>query len=310
MEAPARPPRKPLLSSRLSARRLAGASAAIGLLIVASAAFTLRDSDSSEPPLTVAPAGPVTGNGSSGGSVTGAPSPMPAEDAAVGSSDVYRGGGISYPMPLPAPAFGAAGISVSGSGAVVAVPDRISWSFTVQANELSAHAALRRVGELQQAIVEALKDSGAEEQQIQTQSISLYPRFDYEAQRVQGYDASSSITVTTGATGSGELVGAAVAAGATQVSGPNLSLGDTEGLYRQALAQAFEQARKRAETLAKAGGVELGAPLSVTASENSYSGPPVAYAADAAMEGGKAVTAVQTGESQVTASVSVIFSVR
>jgi hypothetical protein len=61
----------------------------------------------------------------------------------------------------------------------------------------------------------------------------------------------------------GELVSAAIAAGATGVSGPSYFVGDTEAASTSALTAAFEKAKLRATALATAAGATLGQTLSI-----------------------------------------------
>src|SRR2546422_191569 len=67
--------------------------------------------------------------------------------------------------------------------------------------------------------------------------------------------SSGGITVA----GAGDIVDAAVGAGANQVYGPSLLASDQDAAYRTALKAAVAQARAQAETLATAAGRSLGA---------------------------------------------------
>lgn len=61
----------------------------------------------------------------------------------------------------------------------------------------------------------------------------------------------------------GELVSAAIAAGATGVNGPNFFVGDTEAAFTSALTVAFDKAKARAEALAARAGAILGPALTI-----------------------------------------------
>jgi hypothetical protein len=56
----------------------------------------------------------------------------------------------------------------------------------------------------------------------------------------------------------GDVIDAAVAAGANNVSGPSLARDDQDKLYRDALEKAVANAREKAAALARAAGVSLG----------------------------------------------------
>ncbi len=97
----------------------------------------------------------------------------------------------------------------------------------------------------------------------------------------------------------------AVAAGANQVYGPNLTHSNPAALYRQALRAAVAEARLSAQALAAASNLTLGA---VTAVVEGGSAPmPFALASRAADEA-VAQTPIEPGQQEVTASVSVTFA--
>ncbi|MBA2332998.1 MAG: SIMPL domain-containing protein [Actinobacteria bacterium] len=200
------------------------------------------------------------------------------------------------------------GITVQGSGTVTSVPDRARLSFGVETQAATAKAALAANSAEMRKVIAALKAAGATE--TQTQSISLYPRYAESTSggsgAVQGYVAQNSVSATIRALDkAGAVIDAAVAAGANQVSGPALSRGDKDELYRQALRAAVADARARAQALAGAANVSLGRVAQIVES-GSTPPPGVLYAAKAADESG---TPIEPGEQQLVASVTVTFAV-
>jgi uncharacterized protein YggE len=100
----------------------------------------------------------------------------------------------------------------------------------------------------------------------------------------------------------GDFVDAAVAAGANEVSGPNLIASDQDGAYRNALKAAMSDARLKAETLAGATGSSLGK-ITAVVETSSNSGPmPLASAKDSAVS-------IEPGTQKVEASVSVTYAI-
>jgi uncharacterized protein YggE len=61
----------------------------------------------------------------------------------------------------------------------------------------------------------------------------------------------------------GDLVSAAIAAGATGTRGPSFFVGDSSAAYNSALTAALTQARERATALAEAAGASLGPVISI-----------------------------------------------
>ena len=136
------------------------------------------------------------------------------------------------------PAAAGRTITVTGNGSVTAVPDRASWSFSVDTRGATATAALSSNADAEQAIVAALKAAGVADADLQTTEVSLDPQTSQDGTKILGYAASSSVSVTAPIGRSGPLVDAAVKAGATGVSGPSLALSDQDALYAAALKNA------------------------------------------------------------------------
>jgi uncharacterized protein YggE len=101
------------------------------------------------------------------------------------------------------------------------------------------------------------------------------------------------------------LIDAAAEAGANQISGPGLSSSNADELYRKALAKAVDDARLRAEALAKAAGRSLGPITSMV--EGGASAPEPLFRAEAQAADSAAIV---PGEQETSAAVSVTFSLR
>ena len=198
------------------------------------------------------------------------------------------------------------GITVQGSGSVTSVPDRAQLTFGVETQAATAKAALAANSAEMRKVIAALEAAGATD--VQTQTVSLYPRYgesDGAAQpAVLSYVAQNSVSVTIRALDkAGALIDAAVEAGANQVSGPDLSRGDQDELYRRALAEAVADARASAQALAAASNLTLGR---ITAIVEGGSAPSPAYdAMKASADGG---TPIEPGEQEIVASVTVTFA--
>jgi len=197
------------------------------------------------------------------------------------------------------------GITVTGSGKVTVFPDQAGFTFGVENQAGKASDALAQTNSDMQKLIDALQQAGVKDKDIQTSQISLSPNYDENGQRITGYTASNSVTATTSIGNAGTLVDAAVSAGATNVDGPNLSRSNQDALYRDALRSAVDDARSRAEALASASGVSLGAVISVHEND-SYSPGPIAYdmAATAASP-----APIKAGTQDVEASVTVTFAI-
>src|SRR5437764_3575984 len=106
-------------------------------------------------------------------------------------------------------------ITVTGDGTVDATPDRASFDFGVTTKGATAAQALNRNSSEARAVIDALEKAGVGASSIQTTQVSLWPQTSSDGTRITGYQASNSVRVTSALGRSGELVDAAVRAGAS-----------------------------------------------------------------------------------------------
>jgi uncharacterized protein YggE len=193
-------------------------------------------------------------------------------------------------------------ITVSGVGDVESVPNEAQMSFGVETRGETARAAIAANADAALRIINALRQAGGRE--LATQYVSVYP-VSGDSGTITGYSASNSVSAVSDVDDAAALIDAAAGAGANQISGPGLSSRNAEELYRQALAEAVEQARERAQVLAKAAGRSVGEISAIV----EGSGPsPLPYAERAAMDA--ASTPIVPGEQETSATVTVTFDLR
>jgi uncharacterized protein len=193
-------------------------------------------------------------------------------------------------------------ITVSGTGTVSAVPTQAGFDFGVSTRAKTAQQALADDSAQMRKLIAALEAAGVPASSLQTSSVSLEPVTSGDDSAIVGYSASNSVSATVSELSkAGAIVDAAVAAGANQVDGPNLTVADQRAQYDQALKAAVADARAKAQVLAAAGGLQIGSVASIE--ENSGSAP-VPFAPSAA---DTASTPIQAGTQQVTATVTVVF---
>ena len=203
------------------------------------------------------------------------------------------------------------GITVEGSGIVTVTPDEAQISLGVQTQDASAAQAQSEASAAMAKIIGAVKALGVVDADLATQWVSLQPQVDYGTlgkipSKVTGYQATQSLQVTVRQLDkTGAIIDAAVAAGANQVGGVSFSLADPSAATAQARTAAVADAKQRAQALAQAAGVILGAPLAIT--ELSAPGP-IPFAAAAPATGG-ASTPIQPGTTQVEVDVQATFAI-
>jgi uncharacterized protein YggE len=221
---------------------------------------------------------------------------------AVGIAAIVVFAGVGLPESASTATADSRSITVTGTGSVSAVPNQSSFTFGVAARGATAADALASDSAQMQKLIAALRGTGIGSDSLQTTSVSLSPRVSDSGETVVGYDASNSVTVTIKSIDrAGAIVDAAVAAGANQVDGPNLTVSDQSALYKKALAGAVADARAKAQALAAASGLRVGAVTSVAEQNDTPS--PVRY--DQVKLASS--TPIEAGSQQITATVSVTF---
>jgi uncharacterized protein len=192
-------------------------------------------------------------------------------------------------------------ITVTGNGSVTTVPDRASFGFTIETRAKTASAALAQSSDDTTAVIAALKAAGVTSANLQTSQVSLMPQTSQDGTTIVGYIASNSITARTTLAGAGKIVDAAVGAGANGVSGPSLDVSDQSALYREALHEAVDDAKLKAQSLADAAGLGLGSVQSI--SEGGGSSPiPMTEKLSAAG------VPVEAGTQEIQASATVTYA--
>jgi uncharacterized protein len=195
-------------------------------------------------------------------------------------------------------------VTVIGTARVQAVPNRAGFSAGVSSDAATAQAALAANATKAAQIIAALRSEGVARADLQTQDVSVSPRWDDRGQK-DGFTAHTSVQVhVQDVRKAGRLIDAAVAAGANETSGPSFDRGDRDALYRDALKQAFAEARLKAATLAGEAGASLGRALRIE--ESSPASPPqLPYEMRALSD---TPTPVEPGKQEVQATVTVTFS--
>jgi uncharacterized protein YggE len=192
------------------------------------------------------------------------------------------------------------GITVNGAGTATTTPDRAAFSFGVTTQASTATAALARNSDAIAKVIAALRARGIPDADIQTQAVSLSPRTSDKGEIV-GYTASNSVSAQSSVAKAGETIDAAVAAGATDISGPAFTTSDEATLYRQALKSAVADAKAKAQALAAAAGVSLGGVTTIVEGSSS----PIPFVDKAAAPSS---TPVEPGTQRITANVTVTFA--
>jgi len=196
-------------------------------------------------------------------------------------------------------------VSTTGVAIVRSAPDEALVTLGVHAEADTAEAAMDANAALMSDVILALVGAGLREDQLATATLNLWPRWGDTGQEVVGFTAENQVTVTVhDLDGVGEILDTAVDAGANLTSGITFRVSETNTAADQALTEAVGDARRKAELLAIAGGVELGEVVTMIELSSGGTSPPVVYAEAAVADGASTQVFPPTLESQVSVSVT------
>jgi uncharacterized protein YggE len=200
-------------------------------------------------------------------------------------------------------------ISVTGEAQLSVPPDLAQIDGGVTTEAKTAREASETNNAAMGKVLLALKGAGIDEKDFQTSRLSLQPQ--YAPNRsgpnaVVGYQASNRVTVKLrDVTKVAGVIDTLVAAGANNIGGIDFMVSAASKLLDDAREQAIADARRKAEIYAKAAGVALGSPVSI--SEAGSPGPMPFRK----MAAGMAASApVAQGEETLQVTVSVSWAIK
>jgi uncharacterized protein YggE len=204
---------------------------------------------------------------------------------------------------------------VSGEASISVAPDLAQVEGGVTSEAKTAREASDANNAAMGKVLLALKGAGIDEKDYQTSRLSLQPQYAQATQgragtpQIVGYRASNRVTIKVrDVTKVAGVIDTLVAAGANEVGGINFIVTQASKALDEARARAVADARRKAEIYAKAAGVTLGEPLSIT--EEGAAPPPVFRSKMAAGVAGNAPTPVAPGEELLSITVNVSWAIK
>jgi len=220
-------------------------------------------------------------------------------------------GGIATSLPAEAATPATRYVTVNSQGSIKVTPDAVRLNANVSVVAGSNKVALTKTSTASAAVRAALTKAGILKADIATQSITVYPEYNYTQEKgsvLVGYRGSQSFVVTIkNAENAGAVVDAVVAAGGDdlQIQGVTPFVLDSSKATESARANAVMNAKAKATSYAKLLDAKLGRVNYLI--ENSS---PINYLPIMAM--GKAAdseaTVVDLGEQDVTVSITIQWS--
>ena len=207
-------------------------------------------------------------------------------------------------------------IRVSGNATVALAADTATMQIGVNTKKPTVQEAQKENAALMNAVLEALHAIGSEDQDIMTSQFNVSSMFDYSVSslgqeiRTQYYEVQNNVSVTVhDLTLIGQVLDAAMEAGANTSYGITFSSTKQNEAYQKALTRAVEDAMQKAGVLAAAAKVQLGNLVSMNATQNQYAmggyGISNAYVYEAkSMDRGTVIT---SGDITVSADVTLEY---
>ena len=206
-------------------------------------------------------------------------------------------------------------ISIDGEGKVTAKPDVALVELGVITDAATVNLAQTQNTSKMNAVIDAVKVLGVEAKDIQTENYNIQPRYDYSTskQTLIGYEVSQNVAVKVRNLDKvGDIIAKAGDLGANQVGGMSFTIDDPKALQEQAREKAIDDAKSKADLLAKKLGLQVVRVVSFTESSGNVTPPMPYYAMDKAMAGAAPSVAptVEAGSQDVISDVSVTFEIR
>ncbi len=202
-------------------------------------------------------------------------------------------------------------ITVTGEGQVAAAPDMATVSLGVTSEAKTSAEAMADNAAQMQKMLDSLTAAGIAAEDVQTNGLSLSPRWSQPApnsgeREISGFIARNSVMVRVRELGAlGDVLGASVDQGANQLNGLSFGLSDPKEKTDAARRDAVIDARAKAMLYAEAAGVDLGDVVSIS-EQGSYA-PRPRMMETAAMA--RDSIPIAEGEVTVSATVTIVYEI-
>ena len=234
--------------------------------------------------------------------------------ASAAISRIPSEGGMSEPQHQMFSDGSQGGISVSGSGSISVEPDLAILNIGVEATGKTVSFARSEAASAMDSVVSSLKKEGILTKDIQTQQLTIYPRYDYQTNKqvLIGYSLTNNAREKVRDLSKvGKIVDNAAASGGdyVRINGISFNVEDTDQYMESLRKQAVQKAQIKAEEYADSAGVKLGSLRSLT--EVGAQSPHMPSAMDNQMRAMSVPmeSPISGGELQITVTVFTVFNI-
>ncbi len=216
-------------------------------------------------------------------------------------------------------------INLQGKGEVFAVPDIITFNYTIKETADTVSEAQTISNAKNNKILSILKEAGIEDKDIKTTSYNIYPKYEWQSGPCRdgfcesgknvliGQDVSQTISVKVRETEiAGDLLGKIGAVDVSNVSSLTFSVDDVDVLKAEARKIAIEDAKEKAKELEKELGIKLGDIVGFYESDDQFYPEPMmrTEAYGAALDSVKSVVSLPSGENKIVSNINLSFEIK
>ncbi|MBI3379374.1 SIMPL domain-containing protein [Candidatus Gottesmanbacteria bacterium] len=203
-------------------------------------------------------------------------------------------------------------LAVVGEGKVDVVPDTVYVELGISvSNVATAEEAQKKIDEVNNKVIDALKNLGVDAKDIQTSNYNINPNYNYlpsNENKITGYNGNATVNVKLkDAKLATQVINEATKAGANQVMGNRFVVDDPAKYREVARNKAIENAKEQAAKLSKELGISLGKIVNIVESNGGNDYPMYARADIAMPKTGGGGPQLEPGTQTVTSTVTLFF---
>jgi len=200
-------------------------------------------------------------------------------------------------------------INVSGTGIISVKPDMGRVNLGIVTEGVSANESQSKNNEISTKIIDSIKATGVNEEDIQTIEYSINPIYKYEEGKppiITSYQTVHMLNINVyDIEKIGAVIDAGTSAGANRVGGISFDIKDKKSLELKALEEAVKDARKKADTALEAEGEKVIKLISMNVG-NEFS-PIMPQRSKSDLQGSSS-TQLMPGQLEIFVTVSATFS--
>lgn len=205
---------------------------------------------------------------------------------------------------------------VTGEGKVTIVPDVAKITLGIEQSGQTLKQVQSEVNQKSQNLTKELKKLGIDGKDIKTVHYNVYPEHDWEspAKKITGYRVSTSYQVTIEEFDKiNEVLSITSSLGVNNIGNINFEVNDgtKKDKIQEARELAVEEAKEKANGLAKASGITLGKIINVTENQDQNSPRPLYDSKEVSIGSIEPIQPdIQPGKTEIVVSVSLSYEVR